>query len=505
METIKIQMANNTHLMVECEDSTREELKEFFSFFAPDYQHMPLYKNKAWDGKIRLFNTITRQLPVGLYERLRYFCVNRGYKLKIIESTKYGYPSQTTKIDLETFATFVKNLGLPFTPRPYQLKSAFHALTHRRRILLSPTASGKSLVIYLMVMWYLDTEDEDILIMVPTTTLVEQMYKDFEEYGMDAEKYCAKVYSDTESSAAKKEKSSSKRVVISTWQSLQRTKTDWFQRFGMVIGDEAHHFKGKTLTAIMNKNSEAHYRIGTTGSLDNKMVNQLVLEGVFGPVHRVISTKELQDKGYIADLKITMFALGYSAEDRQKVGKARKHKGRWYPMTYQEEIDFLIKHKDRNQFICDVVDQLEGNTIVLYRYVETHGEVLYNMIADQRKNVYYVHGNVDTSDREAIRAIVETKSNAVIVASEGTFSTGINIRNIHNVVFASPTKSQIRVLQSIGRGLRKADNDQQTTLIDIIDDLRYNGRNNYALVHANDRRKIYRKERFTTKLERITL
>ena len=150
----------------------------------------------------------------------------------------------------------------------------------------------------------------------------------------------------------------------------------------------------------------------------------------------------------------------------------------------------------------------KGNTLVLYNYVEKHGKPLYDLIkgkADEDRKVFFVSGGTDTTDREAIRNIMERMQNAIIVASLGTFSTGINIRNLHNIIFASPSKSQIRVLQSIGRGLRKSDDGKDTNLYDITDDLSWKSRKNFALLHSEERLKIYDKEKFNYKTYKVDL
>ena len=173
-----------------------------------------------------------------------------------------------------------------------------------------------------------------------------------------------------------------------------------------------------------------------------------------------------------------------------------------------DEIDYIVTNVKRNNFIRNLAVDQKGNTLVLYNYVEKHGKPLFDMIDNKVKDdrkVFFVSGQTDTSDREAIRGIVEKQKNAIIVASLGTFSTGINIRNLHNIIFASPSKSQIRVLQSIGRGLRKSDNGKPTNLYDITDDLSWKSRKNFALIHSEERLKIYEKEKFNHKTYKVDI
>lgn len=320
-----------------------------------------------------------------------------------------------------------------------------------------------------------------VLIIVPTTSLVEQMHSDFLKYGMP-ENGMHRIYSG-------KDKAVDTGIVISTWQSIYKLPKVWFEQFGCVFGDEVHGFKSKSLMNIMNKCTEAEYRFGTTGTLDGSQTHELVLQGLFGKVYKVTTTKQLQDNETLAPLAIKRLELKYDEKVRKEFGK----------QTYQDELDFIVGHEKRNRFIRNLSLSLEGNTLVLFNYVEKHGKPLYSSIkekANEDRKVYFVSGETDTSDREAIRGIVEGMSNAIIVASLGTFSTGINIRNLHNIIFASPSKSQIRVLQSIGRGLRKSDDGRKTTLYDISDDISWQKRKNYSLIHAWERLKIYQREQF---------
>ena len=295
-----------------------------------------------------------------------------------------------------------------------------------------------------------------------------------------------------------KDKNFDAAICISTWQSIYKLPRDWFQQFGMVIGDECHGFKSKSLMNIMNKATEAGYRFGTTGTLDGTQTHELVLQGLFGPIHRVTSTKQLQDNDTLARLEIKRIILNYAEKIREEFGKR----------TYQDEIDYIVSHVGRNKFIRNLAVDQKGNTLVLFNYVEKHGKPLFDLIdqkANEDRKVFFVSGETDTADREAIRGIVEKQKNAIIVASLGTFSTGINIKNLHNIIFASPSKSQIRVLQSIGRGLRKSEDGKATTLYDITDNLGWKARKNFALQHSGERLKIYEKEKFNHKSYKVDL
>lgn len=489
--TIRVKMLSHSYMAVESSPSQEQELREYFSFFVPGYKFMPAYKRRQWDGKIKLYNQVTKQLHVGLYHHLRKFCGERFYPLQIVDSYEWGTPTAKNKISHPEMVKFLSGLGAPFEPRDYQYDAITHSIEHKRAILLSPTGSGKSFIIYNMMRWFEKNENGKVLVVVPTTSLVEQMYGDFKEYGYDVENHCHMVYSG-------KEKVTDKRIIISTWQSIYKFPREWFEQFHCIFGDEVHLFKAKSLGTLMDKCVNARYRIGTTGTLDGTETNKLVLEGLFGPVYKVTTTVKLQEDKTLADLDIKVLLLRYHNDECVKM------KG----STYQEELEYIVTNEKRNNFVKNLALDQKGNTLVLFQFVEKHGKVLHDLIrksaSDDRK-VFYVSGEVDASDREQIRGIVEKQTNAIIVASLGTFSTGINIRNLHNIIFASPSKSQVKVLQSIGRGLRKSDDGSTTNLFDISDDLHCRGYRNFTLKHSAERIKIYTKEGFKYKIYPINL
>ena len=324
------------------------------------------------------------------------------------------------------------------------------------------------------------------LILVPTTSLVEQMYSDFQDYGWNSGTYCQKIYQGYD-------KTVTKDVVISTWQSIYKMSKKYFEQFGCVIGDEAHFFKAKSLTGIMTKLHQCKYRFGLTGTLDGTQTHQLVLEGLFGPVDTIVTTKELMDKKTLANLKIKCVVL--------------KHPPIREKMTYAEELQYLVGNEKRNNFISNLLLHLNGNTLCLFQLVEKHGKILYEQISTLVKDrkVFFVYGGVNSLEREKIREIVENEKDAIIIASFGTFSTGINIRNLHNIVFASPSKSKIRVLQSIGRGLRSTKNKLEVLVFDIADDISYKERRNFTLSHFSERINIYNEQQFNYEISKVKL
>ncbi len=413
---------------------------------------------------------------MGLLDKIVAFCENNGYTYKFENNKFYGLPFEVNDfVSLGGVKDYMKSIT-HFEPRDYQIEAVYDALRYNRKLLISPTASGKSFMIYTIVRYHV-AKGNKILLVVPTTSLVEQMYKDFKDYGWDPENHCHRIY-------AGRERVNTNEVTITTWQSVYQLDRKFFEDYDVIIGDEAHLFKSKSLVGIMDKLHHAKYRYGFTGTLDGTQTHKWVLEGLFGPSYKVTGTKKLIDEGHLATLDIQCLVLKY---------KPKKFD------TYEDEIQHLISNEIRNKFITNLSCDMKGNTLVLFSRVESHGAILYEMInnkVSEGRRVFFIHGGVGAEDREQVRLITESQQDAIIVASYGTFSTGINIKNLHNVIFASPSKSRIRNLQSIGRVLRKGKDKVSAKLYDIADDFTINSRKNYTLNHFIERIKIYVSEQF---------
>ena len=488
---LKIIKQDEVYAKIFCEKHISKELHDYFTFFVPGYQFVPAYRNRIWNGKIYLYHLNDSKIYLGLIPHLKEFCEEREYT--------YEYEEVEDEFSVYHATKFIEKLNLhsqnkPIQVREHQIKAFIHGMQSRRALLLSPTASGKSLIVYLFFRQLLDYQNLKGLVIVPTTSLVEQLYSDFVDYSsednFDVELAVHRIYQG-------KAKHTDKPLTISTWQSLYQMPKEYFHQFDYVIGDEAHLFKAQSLTTIMTSAINTKYRIGLTGTLDGTKTHKLVLEGLFGPVEKVITTKELIDKKQLSEFQIKCLVLKHTDDICEEMKDC----------TYQEEIEYLITSERRNKFIKNLAVSLGTNTLVLYQMVEKHGRVLYDMIRNTEnignRKVFFVHGGVETEDREQIRNIMEKENDAIVVASFGTFSTGINIRNLHNIIFASPSKSRVRNLQSIGRGLRQSEGKNTATLYDIADDLRYKKHMNFTLRHFVERVKIYTEEKFPFKIYNI--
>lgn len=494
MTTINVEKLNEVHLRVYSQDMGIEsELADFFTYEYPGAKFTPKFKARLWDGKIRLYDQIRKTIYVGLLDYIFKFAEARGYEVSLADNVLVQ-----TDIDYDELCEYADSLDLyahgeKIEIRDYQLDAVHTALSENRTFLLSPTGSGKSLIIYTIARWHLEA-DRKVIIVVPTTSLVEQLYSDFEDYSQvnqwPVKDHCQKLYSGFP-------KHFEKDILFTTWQSAYTMPKPWFQQFDVVIGDEAHQFKSKSLTTIMERMPHVKYRVGTTGSLDDKKVHRLVLQGMFGTIHRVTTTKKLQEEGRLADLKITALLLKHPEEVRKDCNK----------MKYPDEVDVLIKSEKRNKFIRNLSLNCKGNTLVLFQMVEKHGAVLYDMIKERAgdRPVYFIHGGVDVNERERIRHELKHQADAIVIASYGTTSTGINIPSIENIIFASPSKSIIRNLQSIGRGLRLNKGKTHCNLYDLTDDLHWKSWKNHTLKHGAERYKLYSSEQFSIMLVDVNL
>lgn len=387
---LKIHNKDEVYVKIECNDGVAWELRDEFSFMVPGAQYSPQFRARLWDGKIRLFNVNTRQIYRGLVPYIIKFCEERNY------AWEYDNEVYDTEFSVKEANEFIDSLKIDLERRDYQVDAFVKAIRNRRMLMLSPTASGKSFIIYLILKYLYDKKYiQNALIVVPTTSLVSQLKSDFTSYGLDADAMIHTIM-------AGKAKQTDMPFVISTWQSVYEQGPAYFKKFDCVIGDEAHLFKAKSLCSIMEKAVNAKYRIGTTGTLDGTKTHKLVLEGLFGTEEKITTTKQLMDKKYVADFEIKCLVLKHNKSVCQAAKK----------FSYADEIEYLVLNESRNKFISNLALSLKGNTLVLYQYVEKHGAILHEMIqklnTDKKRKIFFVHGGTETEDRENIRHIVDS-------------------------------------------------------------------------------------------------
>jgi superfamily II DNA or RNA helicase len=494
---------NESNLKIICPDfGAEQDISEFFTFFADGYKFQPKFRSGQWDGKIRLFNSRSKTLPKGLLKIAIEFCKDREYDFSIDPQLNPNSNIQPQKIIEFIKSIPVTSNGKSIEVRDYQQEAILKSFHTYRNILISPTSSGKSLMLYYKIRYHIDVLNHNVIIVVPTTQLVEQMLSDFEDYsqhnGWDVEGNCQILY-------AGKEKVFSKKLMISTWQSLNAMGksapgilNDIVKRAEVVCFDETHRYSASVVLDVMGRFTHTKWRTGTTGTLDDSKLNKLQLIGLIGEPYQVITTKTLMDEGSISPLKIKMLLLTYPDHVKKEL------KG----LDYKAEINYLVGNEQRTDFIVNLANACTGNTLILFSFVTRHGSVIYEKLLKKAvpgRLVKFVHGGVDVDEREEIRRIVESETNAIIIATSSIFSTGTNIPSIENIIFAMPTKSSVRVRQSIGRGLRLKSGKSHCTLFDISDDLSWKTYRNTTLKHMQDRVVIYDKESFDYQLIRTQI
>ena len=484
IDHVKLIFRNFAYVEVDCPRHLAEEFSDYFSYYAKNYKWDVRYQNDVWDGKIKLFNKKTHLLPSGLTSELISYCKQTDIPV-IAEKQLQRFSGASVDVD-----ALLKEIDPPFTPYDHQVESIQIALNKKRAFILSPTSSGKSFTIYGIV-YHLTKIGKKTLIVVPTIGLVKQLYSDFEDYGFNSDKHVHQIFTG-------QEKQTNKEVTVSTWQSIYELPQEWFEQYDAIIVDEAHGATGESIQGVMGKAVNAEYRIGLTGTIEELQANIMLYHGMFGKLHRVATTKELMDKGIVSDLKIKAILLTYSEEERQRFRKASP--------KYATEIKYLTEHKKRNKFLCKIALYQKKNTLLLFNFTK-HGELLYEMMKRYAPNrdIYLVHGATDIDDRERVRRICEQSENAIIIASYGVFSTGVNIKNLHYVIFAHPYKAKIKNLQSIGRILRKHESKEYATLIDIADDLSWGITKNTTFKHFEQRLMLYIQEKFNYTITRVSI
>ena len=490
---IKFVKLNETFIKIVCEKSALEEISTQFKFVQKNYQFTPAGK-KGWDGVIKLTNTKNGNFLSGLLKEVILKFKELGYHQFSFEGFENSTSEYTENGILEALDEFKLPDGIEIYE--HQLNAILTSLLGQRRLIVSPTSSGKSLIIYSIIRMLIES-GKKILLITPTTMLVDQLLKDFQDYEVNddfgIENYSHKVY-------AGLSKVSSKPLIISTWQSIDNVPKDklagFLSEYDAVLVDECHTAQAKSLKKIVESCVNAKIKVGFTGTLVDTPTHYYVLVGLFGTPKKVISIKELMDSGKIAKLTIKCIILQYP----EKLRKYVQH------MEYDEELDFIINHDNRNKFIANLADKLEGNTLTIIRFIEKHANVLKDYYdAKNNKKTFLITGDVKHDEKTLIKENMEFETNANLMGSWGLVSTGMSIINLNNGIFASPSASEIRVLQGIGRILRKGRNKTTATQYDIVDCLTHEGRHNYMMRHFQQRLKYYRREGFDVQIIQVNI
>ena len=326
--------------------------------------------------------------------------------------------------------------------RNYQFEAFNYALNNEKCLIVSPTGSGKSLIIGNLIEHFKDLRGA---IIVPNINLVEQFYNDLISYGVNVENI---------SKLGGKNKLSKSRIYISTWQSADKLE---FKDFDFIICDEVHKFSSENLTKKIRSGINAKYKIGFTGTLPSDKTLKMRLIGTFGKQFKTITTDKMINAGIGSPIEIKCL--------KQKYPYNAEFNG-----NYLDLLKNVVFNNKRNNFICNLVNRIiqdknHGTVLILHTLIE-HGKELFEGI--KYDNKFLINGEVSGDERERIRQIAD-KENTVIVANYAILSTGVNMRNIKHIIFASPLKSEISIIQSIGRGIRVFENKNDCKVYDIVD------------------------------------
>lgn len=501
MNDIVISFHNHSHVKVATStESIFYELRDYFSFEVEGAKFNPKFRYGGWNGRINLleFNGL---LPYGLVSQVKTFASNMEYSV-FIDPDIIPQPEFKTNVEFDEWINSKKiySGGTQISPHWYQKDAVFEAINNKRKILNLPTSAGKSLIQCLLSLYYLENYEGKVLILVPTTALVDQMKADFVDYGLFPAAAIGQL-------RGGKKPSNDQLIVVSTWQTAIKQDPEWFEQFGMLLCDEMHLAVGKSITTIINRLAHCPFKIGLSGSLRDGKANIMQYVGLFGEIFKPVSTAQLMEDGQVTDLKINVIDLKYP----EAVQKAIKGK------TYQEEIKFITGSKKRVDWIAKLslgLAKRNENSFVMFKNI-AHGKAIYEKLKESHDKVFYVSGEVDTDTRNALKAMAESDTGIIVVASYGVFSTGISVKNLHHVVLAHPVKSKVIILQTIGRVLRKHDSKSKANVWDIIDDMAIlkkqkdgtfkRTNHNYALKHGLERIERYASERFDYSIKAVNI
>lgn len=481
-DQITINKLNEVTALIKCSESQAMELYNFFAEYAPNYIWHPKYKAGFWDGKLRFFNKQTRQLPMGLLPNLARFCSKFGYQFK------FGFDPSTlcskfNEDDLYKVYDEIFSLESGIYPRDYQHNSILKSLNSCRGINRLSTGAGKSVIIYALARIYTAQKKNTVLI-VPNVSLVEQMYSDFKLYsGKEPDSYATKLY-------AGQSPDFNKPVLITTWQSIQSKHQDFFKRYDSILIDECHQSKSTVLQDICKKCINARNRLGFTGTMPDNPSDKMTIVGSLGPVIYDLAAKTLIEREVLSQIKIKNVIVDYP-QDHRVPGR-----------NYESEMDMVYSLKRRNHVLLNIFDKIpkSENTLILAHRIEHLKEIQKFLVENGRTHVELIYGETDAKDRERIRKEMDHVEGMDLVGSYATIGTGFSIKRIHHIIFFSSYKSKIKILQSIGRGLRTHDTKSHMTLWDVVDDLRYTFQgkkvDNYIYRHWKSRKSYYDEQGF---------
>lgn len=486
---------------------TKGELKDLQLYFKKHqrgYIFDVLYKRKLWDGYDH-FISDDLKIGVGLWKEILNFGKKLDYSIDLDGVTGL----LNTNFDRDKFQKFASVLldGADVTDRDYQLEAAYRALKYKFCAEELATSAGKTIVMYMYLAFLkrkgIISKEKKALIIVPKISLVGQTADKFEkDYNTGLINFTilrmggTNKYSDKLCEAAD--------IVISTYQTLGNKEPDFFKQFTVICVDEAHTSRGDTIKNILLAATNVEYKLGLSGTIkiDENYSDFFKIQEYIGPLVMTLSANYLIENNYSPDVFIKMVYLDYPiTEPFVRDYKSLRESGGAGKKLYDAEKDFIIHYDPRIDFISSFVQKLGGNSLVLFIDVKNqYGQRIYDKIIKWNPHTYYIDGGVKGSNREDYTETMEKISGVTLVASYGTFSTGIDLKNVNHIIFVESYKAEITIRQSIGRGMRNLKGKHKVTIYDLIDDL-----DGYIVKHALAREKIYLKQKFIVSKYRFDL
>jgi superfamily II DNA or RNA helicase len=463
-----------------------------------NWRFHPLYKKGLWDGYISYVKD-DKWIPAGLWKEVMDICKEYRYDLKINGITELF----DKNIQAESFNEWAMDFfdGSSITPRDYQIDAAYNILKFRKCLAELATSAGKTLISFLTVAYMLEKKKaERILFIVPNVSLVVQATEDFTDYNWQnrVPLKIQQIYSGQKIRPGRN-------IVIGTYQSLVKKEKAYFEQFDAVVIDETHKAKSASIKTILSKCTNAEYRYGLSGTIPKpNTLDRLTLMSYTGPVITEVSANFLQTEGHIAKCRVKVIQMDYATQGAKDAFREMAFNKYENKDVFKFEQNYVINSEGRLNFICNIISRVKRNSLVLFHRIE-HGRKIYEKLRQESdKTVYYVDGGIDKDIREEFKKKMEAGEEIVIVASYGTFSTGISIKKIHNIFFTESFKSEVIIRQSIGRGLRQHHSKDVVNIIDFVDDISSPDWDNYLMRHAKTRQKIYKEQKFEYEIKNVS-
>lgn len=502
----------NWILLTEYTEREQLQMKSSLTKKIRNWMFNPLVKKKLWDGGICFLDSSNR-IPVGLISKVKEISNRFNLNLEI----QGEHLSIWNEFDPTHFDEWALNFSssLEKKPRDYQIDAAKKIIQSRRSISELATSAGKTMIMFIVFSYLKHVgELKRMLIVVPNTNLIIQTAEAFKEYSR-TDSTLDFTFQMISGESNDKERSDAQ-LVIGTFQSLVKLEESWFKGFDCICVDEAHFTNASSVKKVISKCASAKFKFGLSGTLQqDDTADALTIQAFIGPMINKVTPNDLFEKKVATPVNIKVVRLVHTNENlKKKLFDLRCIKGEVSgDKQLSIERELIIRSNERFRVVCDMIKKSNNNSLVLFQNIkDDYGRRIYDQLREETddREIFYVDGSTSSGLRDDYKKSMEEANNRILVASFGTFSTGISINNIHNIFFVESYKSEKVVKQSIGRGMRLNANKDRVTIIDFQDDLSWKGHDgksrykklekNYLLKHGEARIEIYKNEGFPFKV-----